>query len=156
MCAFLSSSYFNSHPHEEDDGTTINRPVVSSYFNSHPHEEDDRPTMISCSCPTNFNSHPHEEDDDICLVCLLLYLYFNSHPHEEDDEVNGVKYDENIFQLTSSRRGWLNSTFTFVNTFLFQLTSSRRGWQCTYSGLYKYYYFNSHPHEEDDSNFKQK
>ena len=52
-----------------------------------------------------FNSHPHEEDDDICLVCLLLYLYFNSHPHEEDDEVNGVKYDENIFQLTSSRRG---------------------------------------------------
>ena len=83
MCAFLSSSYFNSHPHEEDDGTTINRPVVSSYF----------------------NSHPHEEDDDICLVCLLLYLYFNSHPHEEDDEVNGVKYDENIFQLTSSRRG---------------------------------------------------
>ena len=107
MCAFLSSSYFNSHPHEEDDGTTINRPVVSSYFNSHPHEEDDRPTMISCSCPTNFNSHPHEEDDtytppvagstDISTHILtkrmtmvmfqldVLYEYFNSHPHEEDD-----------------------------------------------------------------------
>ena len=130
MCAFLSSSYFNSHPHEEDDGTTINRPVVSSYFNSHPHEEDDRPTMISCSCPTNFNSHPHEEDDtytppvagstDISTHILtkrmtmvmfqldVLYEYFNSHPHEEDDNKN---------KNNNKVKG----------------------------------YFNSHPHEEDDS-----
>ena len=34
-----------------------------------------------------------------------------------------------VFQLTSSRRGWL-ITFTFnCSTLIFQLTSSRRGWQ---------------------------
>ena len=52
-----------------------------------------------------FNSHPHEEDDNKNKNNNKVKGYFNSHHHEEDDEVNGVKYDENIFQLTSSRRG---------------------------------------------------
>ena len=35
--------------------------------------------------------------------------------------------------------------------FLFQLTSSRRGWQCITLSESLIVYFNSHPHEEDDS-----
>ena len=56
--------------------------------------------------------------------------YFNSHPHEEDDAGERVvKHNENIFQLTSSRRGWpvLPCTANLASV-IFQLTSSRRGW----------------------------
>ena len=87
-------------------------------------------------------------------------------------EVNGVKYDENIFQLTSSRRGWRSIMLFIWYTSIFQLTSSRRGWpaQQTLDQLLRQFqltssrrgwhdgrcvksccsYFNSHPHEEDD------
>ena len=34
--------YFNSHPHEEDDGTQQQVEKNVQHFNSHPHEEDDR------------------------------------------------------------------------------------------------------------------
>ena len=33
--------YFNSHPHEEDDGMSSTYINANAYFNSHPHEEDD-------------------------------------------------------------------------------------------------------------------
>ena len=129
MCAFLSSSYFNSHPHEEDDGTTINRPVVSSYFNSHPHEEDDRPTMISCSCPTNFNSHPHEEDDTYTPP-VAGSTDISTHILTKRMTVSSIYgWYESLFQLTSSRRGWRYLLGMFVIVFVFQLTSSRRGWR---------------------------
>ena len=34
--------------------------------------------------------------------------------------------------------------------FIFQLTSSRRGWRCKQTLKFFFWYFNSHPHEEDD------
>ena len=37
----LSHSYFNSHPHEEDDSLSEWCQSGLLYFNSHPHEEDD-------------------------------------------------------------------------------------------------------------------
>ena len=53
-----------------------------------------------------FNSHPHEEDDFIRRSLLGTCIYFNSHPHEEDDLATRQKFlTENVFQLTSSRRG---------------------------------------------------
>ena len=33
--------YFNSHPHEEDDGIGGKSMEEMEHFNSHPHEEDD-------------------------------------------------------------------------------------------------------------------
>ena len=33
--------YFNSHPHEEDDGWLLSETAGALHFNSHPHEEDD-------------------------------------------------------------------------------------------------------------------
>ena len=53
-----------------------------------------------------FNSHPHEEDDGVENYLCKFGENFNSHPHEEDDAGERVvKHNENIFQLTSSRRG---------------------------------------------------
>ena len=55
------------------------------------------------------------------------------------------------FQLTSSRRGWLQRGWCNTWKVAFQLTSSRRGWHGKIqesSG--RYIHFNSHPHEEDD------
>ena len=57
-----------------------------------------------------------------------------------------------IFQLTSSRRGWLYLGKKEICLGIFQLTSSRRGWRKCRWGCYGLEYFNSHPHEEDDSN----
>ena len=78
-----------------------------------------------------------------------------------------------LFQLTSSRRGWqlwsihwnsergisthiLTKRMTVrkqiqVHLKAFQLTSSRRGWRYSLWIWWMDRYFNSHPHEEDDS-----
>ena len=136
---FISrQKYFNSHPHEEDDGylkefriqqcisthiltKRMTWPSLSTrstyqYFNSHPHEEDDLAGNGGIHNELYFNSHPHEEDDrasgnDLCTA----KAYFNSHPHEEDDSVKDVEtVNQLIFQLTSSRRGWRCSSGSCV------------------------------------------
>ena len=57
------------------------------------------------------------------------YKNFNSHPHEEDDEIPSRLFrDHQIFQLTSSRRGWPQQNNNVDVEKVFQLTSSRRGW----------------------------
>ena len=84
-----------------------------------------------------------------------------------------------IFQLTSSRRGWPYQSNRHGEGLVFQLTSSRRGWQFgnnkptkeqvisthiltkRMTGKGKLVeswcvYFNSHPHEEDDSTWPGK
>ena len=145
------------------------------YFNSHPHEEDDRFRFRKLQAFHYFNSHPHEEDDNDKRKGRGIWKYFNSHPHEEDDGVvvTGGKYPDKFqltssrrgwrfwdwdhrrgyrFQLTSSRRGWLDIHNNQVEDRKFQLTSSRRGWPflSAYTGT-ALWYFNSHPHEEDDN-----
>ena len=55
-----------------------------------------------------------------------------------------------IFQLTSSRRGWLEESEVDGTKKAFQLTSSRRGWRFCLPASFQLQYFNSHPHEEDD------
>ena len=144
------------------------------YFNSHPHEEDDVKIIMSLISARHFNSHPHEEDDQIRCIRHQKEQHFNSHPHEEDDG-NATEDIKSIrkFQLTSSRRGWLvlsymTASLSRISThiltkrmtwfqcnhillhWLFQLTSSRRGWRKKYLRYCECYYFNSHPHEEDD------
>ena len=112
-------------------------------------------------------------------LSFLRRKYFNSHPHEEDDEFKDgrntgrgfisthiltrrmtthwtARRCSQVFQLTSSRGGWHCPTLLNVWCWVFQLTSSRGGWRLSLLFMLSYNYFNSHPHEEDDSNFKQK
>ena len=65
------------------------------------------------------------------LVVTWLYLHFNSQPHEEADMLGVDSYCfVFIFQLTASRRGWLDSSFL---------------------GCVSLTDFNSQPHEEADT-----
>ena len=56
------------------------------------------------------------------------------------------------FQLTSSRGGWHSPVVVTCFSSVFQLTSSRGGWPMTQCNTSPFsLYFNSHPHEEDDT-----
>ena len=104
--------------------------------------------------------------------------YFNSHPREEDDGLD----DDNLISLCAisthilakrmTKAGRYGNGDIRISTHIlakrmtlvsgeagetgeFQLTSSRRGWRCLLLLFCSPYYFNSHPREEDDSNFKQ-
>ena len=126
--------------------------VQGCHFNSHPHEEDDPASWIPRSSYRHFNSHPHEEDDFHSFVLSVIVILFQltssrrGWPCLVVRQVYGT-----IFQLTSSRRGWLNNQHHKQKLYLFQLTSSRRGWPFYITLSNTSNYFNSHPHEEDDS-----
>ena len=99
----------------------------------------------------HFNSHPHEEDDTREIQNHWKSWHFNSHPHEEDDyssEHRGSGKDISTHILTKRMtRNCGSCSWKRV----FQLTSSRRGWQFPVTwNTGDDYYFNSHPHEEDD------
>ena len=81
------------------------------------------------------------------------YKHFNSHPHEEDDMGAVIRSHgrKNISTHILTKRmtvphcsvRWFGTTF--------QLTSSRRGWPGRRPDRRSDRYFNSHPHEEDDT-----
>ena len=172
-CVKSCCSYFNSHPHEEDD--VFSSPQVSFYkhFNSHPHEKDDGSLAKSIFGAHYFNSHPHEEDDNRsnCAGSGTLRFQLTSTP---TGLLMTIYYSDvtSIFQLTSSRRGWRlfawrNVTMTDISTHiltkrmtvflsswiltvLFQLTSSRRGWLAVCKSKESLEYLKSQPHKEYD------
>ena len=63
-------------------------------------------------------------------------------------------FSSNLFQLTSSRRGWQHILHQLQEVRIFQLTSSRRGWPFILAPHCLQKHFNSHPHEEDDNKCK--
>ena len=78
--------------------------------------------------------------------------YFNSHPHEEDDLAETETYNEqnNIStHILTKRMTKISVKFESIKL-AFQLTSSRRGWPRNVRHAQTIFYFNSHPHEEDD------
>ena len=78
-------SYFNSHPHEEDDEIRLQEKKEITYFNSHPHEEDDY-DMISPPYILCISTHIlTKRMTKIHFIYATITEYFNSHPHEEDD-----------------------------------------------------------------------
>ena len=114
-------------------------------------------TIWSMDMREDFNSHPHEEDDVYnqyhvpYTTCISTHILTKRMTYAV-----GITEVDSIFQLTSSRRGWQSHLSMACLLYLFQLTSSRRGWRLLASPLVAWNHFNSHPHEEDDSNFKQK
>ena len=78
----------------------------------------------------HFNSHPHEEDDDRFRRTVEGTAGISTHiltkRMTESPELHRCRV---IFQLTSSRRGWLMYGIIRVRLKTFQLTSSRRGWR---------------------------
>ena len=127
-------------------------------FNSHPHKEDDALVTSGIACATPFNSHPHKEDDLSVLLIYLLLLPFNSHPHKEDDCI--TLYFLAVKCLSTHI---LTRRMTFCNSFLLDARplSTHILTRRMTTGSFRHFAwfkqpFNSHPHKEDDSNFKQK
>ena len=91
--------------HWTSSGSELDIPfqLTSSRRGWHAHS----PLLTVQGC--HFNSHPHEEDDPASWIPRSSYRHFNSHPHEEDDSTPSTFCSTaSIFQLTSSRRGWLH------------------------------------------------
>ena len=100
------------------------------YFNSHPHEEDDGQWGNITGNYGNFNSHPHEEDDGILSFLWKTSAGISTHILTKRMTVSNVVDPVALsFQLTSSRRGWPNRSAHWSESPIFQLTSSRRGWR---------------------------
>ena len=145
--------YFNSHPHEEDD-TSLYAFICSSVISTHILTK--RMTIffkILTNSYKNFNSHPHEEDDlPASWILRSSYRHFNSHPHEEDDWIDHkAQNPAQIFQLTSSRRGWrTGGTWMQVKSYFNSHPHEEDDLVVSYTASSRYH-FNSHPHEEDDN-----
>ena len=100
------------------------------YFNSPPHKENHIATTMINTIFFKISTHIlTKRMTQHHLLQQIVNTYFNSHPHEEDDPMNfPLSSIGNIFQLTSSRRGWQLFYEYFSIFIIFQLTSSRRGW----------------------------
>ena len=98
----------------------------------------------------NFNSHPHEEDDHNKGGNLQALRYFNSHPHEEDDILDTVQNNDEKISTHILTKRMTYPIQHLPNQNSFQLTSSRRGWLLRRILPEYHPHFNSHPHEEDD------
>ena len=87
----------------------------------------------------------------------LWQCYFNSQPHKEADlTAVVVPYFGTIFQLTASQGGWPRSWTDPQRLQAFQLTASQGGWRRRRGVRRNRRHFNSQPHKEADSNFRQK
>ena len=142
---------FNSHPHEEDDGTCQITKKRTINISTHILTKRMTVTLAACSFKTVISTHiltkrmtiapvqPKKEKRFQLTSSRRGWLNYSIHA-----------WNLSTFQLTSSRRGWQNSLATAFAPILFQLTSSRRGWQSIQTIQEPMKYFNSHPHEEDD------
>ena len=167
---------------------------VQSYFNSHPHEEDDSDHKQQHKY-NNISTHIlTKRMTDEAIATGVRWLFQLTSSRRGWPSHTSIYDDGWIFQLTSSRRGWPVLTFwdvlpldisthiltkrmtvcvwcstcvRFISTHIltkrmtlckcgekseviFQLTSSRRGWPFSFLRVGCLGYFNSHPHEEDD------
>ena len=144
------------------------------YFNSQPHEEADWWDLSQWRSLTYFNSQPHEEADSANYV-WGAYLYISTHSltkrlttvEKEPVPAAGISthsltkrltafaffvfYDEIIFQLTASRRGWLNCATNICWIIVISTHSlTKRLTSLWFRKCGFVMYFNSQPHEEAD------
>ena len=153
LCSIHVVVYFNSHPHEEDDGNCCINEMNLEIFQLTSSRRGWPFTSLSWFYNKVFQLTSSRRG-------WLLFAY----------EATVLP----IFQLTSSRRGWRYCRNCLCYTDTFQLTSSRRGWpfagttcplpmsisthiltkrMTAFFLLIQVmdHHFNSHPHEEDDS-----
>ena len=128
-------SYFNSHPHEEDDMIMIFVKGKSKFqltssrrgwhgqhiecanevreFQLTSSRRGWLPKLKKYFYLPYFNSHPHEEDDILSSVPMRCTCHFNSHPHEEDDILNipQATYSNISTHILTKRMTFLFSSF---------------------------------------------
>ena len=145
------AQHFNSHPHEEDDDQGICKKTDCITFQLTSsrrgwHIVYDLKTLIKEFQLTSsrrgwLQMIGYDKDQK----------HFNSHPHEEDDMAFSRLFLTSFsFQLTSSRRGWhWSGSVEGVWNISTHILTKRMTYTSIFNILIEYY-FNSHPHEEDD------
>ena len=120
------------------------------HFNSHPHEEDDNRTG-DCYNLGSISTHILTRRMTKTFHIIAYDRYISTHIlTRRMTPLTKYVGAPDVFQLTSSRGGWLTETSRFLKLKSFQLTSSRGGWRLWLLTVYLLRHFNSHPHEEDD------
>ena len=144
-------SFFNSHPHKKDDAHICTTFPKNMFFNSHPHKEDDHSWRYQQN-HNMFSTHILTRRMTCHNVCdIFKHFFFNSHPHKEDDAVKAVSAPTVAFSTHILTRR-MTIKFLYRNDHIaFQLTSSQGGWRLLLIHLSNMYFFNSHPHKEDDN-----
>ena len=98
-----------------------------------------------------FNSPPHKKNHIATTMINTVFFKISTHILTKRMTTNPtITFKAGTFQLTSSRRGWRNSTIFFpidgnFNSHPHEEDDPDAAWQSA-----TYCYFNSHPHEEDD------
>ena len=156
-CGFTTSLqsdiHFNSYPHEEDDGLWQDSEDEIKNFNSHPHEEDDASPANTSPPPELFQLTSSRRGWQLFHVNCNDFCHFNSHPHEEDDRCYFLAMSDMCSisthiltkRMTIELEGTdeLGGISTHILTKRMTALFSKR--------TTRFIYFNSHPHEEDDS-----
>ena len=151
-----SQVYFNSHPHKEDDVISAFHRVATNHFNSHPHKEDDIVVSYT-SCKIHISTHILTRRMTVCLNHRQKRRNFNSHPHKEDDRTSqksnalSTVISTHILTRRMTAQKQAVRAVIFISTHILtrRMTSYSSNLDCPGAN------FNSHPHKEDDSNFKQ-
>ena len=147
----MASKNFNSHPHEEDDNAYV---FYSTMFFISTHILTRRMTehgFIRAKNHWHFNSHPHEEDD-IAVITIVGIGNISTHiltRRMTFPSIPAIALRVISTHILTRRMTQVNGISGII--FIFQLTSSRGGWLVWYSEEIWYCHFNSHPHEEDDN-----
>ena len=153
-CASILS-YFNSHPHKEDDLKLPSATAISSIFQLTSSQGGWRQIQNQCSLyrpisthilTRRMTSHLHLQN--------LNHLYFNSHPHKEDDSHPPTQQRlDSISTHILTRRMTVAAEKNFENRVISTHILTRRMTQCSTEYRQNTNYFNSHPHKEDDVHY---
>ena len=127
----LYRSYFNSHPHEEDDDASCQSlgDIESFQLTSSRRGWDTRVSTTSTICIFQLTSS--RRGWRCFLPVLRWHRVISTHilTKRMTSGISSFIPDGTTFQLTSSRRGWPLLFVLSQHWNIFQLTSSRRGWQ---------------------------
>ena len=149
----FASKNFNSHPHEEDDLLQhfFRLPTISFQLTSS--RRGWQVCIVLLSLPGHFNSHPHEEDDEDMVNMWIWITSISTHILTKRMTVyHAFWIPRCIFQLTSSRRGWLlNPYYQALGINISTHILTKRMTDSLFCQDFFVFYFNSHPHEEDDN-----
>ena len=143
-------TFFNSHPHMEDDRRTLGSEVIEMSFQLTSSHGGWRKGHIWSSFYQIFNSHPHMEDDMVRFP-LRIFLVFSTHILTWRMTSNGFhRMQGHHFSTHILTWRMTGKSIMKIIAVIFQLTSSQGGWRWQKRLMMELLLFNSHPHKEDD------
>ncbi len=172
ICILQGLRFFNSHPHKEDDHSWRYQ-QNHNMFSTHILTRRMTISLLVHLLSSVFQLTSSQGGWRAIMYAIFSNISFSTHILTRRMTFTGWSYIKDLcFQLTSSQGGWLRRilgnhwvfifsthiltrrmTVLFIPLppqFPFQLTSSQGGWLFILNFCRSFYFFNSHPHKEDD------